>query len=184
MPEIVLEGENDQQSSDPGTIRNETVQVSRKAWIARIFIVAALTFFMFYNLTVALLMWDPLIVYSTLMPLHTLIVFVVGWVFFKNRAVGKVPKDLVSVIIPAYNQAELIEDVINAVLKSTYSNIEVLAVDDGSKDETGKILTPSPKGTLSLRLSINQTGVSGLQLQPVFTLLTANILCLSIQTVL
>jgi hyaluronan synthase len=106
----------------------------------RAFTIAAITFFMFYNLTVAWLMWDPLIIYSTLMPLHTLVVFIVGWIFFKNRATGQVPDDLVSVIIPIYNQRGLIEDVINAVLKSTYQNIEVIAVNDGSKDGTGKIL--------------------------------------------
>ena len=58
---------------------------------------------------------DPLIVYSTLMPIHALIILFTGWVFFKNRATGKVPNDLVSVIIPAYNQENLIEKVIDAI---------------------------------------------------------------------
>lgn len=140
MPEIVLDEETSTQSSEQRISQDETIRVSKKTWVMRALTIAAITFFMFYNLTVALLIWDPLIIYSTVMPLHTLIVFVVGWVFFKNRATGQVPEDLVSVIIPIYNQEELIEEVIKAILKSTYQNIEVIAVDDGSKDNTGKIL--------------------------------------------
>lgn len=119
------------------------ILVSRKAWAVRVFTLAAIMFFMFYNIRVALISWDPLIIYSTLMPIHTLIVFVVGWFFFKNgaaKAEGKVPEDLVSVIIPVYNQEGLIGEVIRAVFRSTYSNIEVIAVNDGSKDNTGRDL--------------------------------------------
>jgi len=95
---------------------------------------------MFFNLTVAWLIFDPLIIYSTLMPLHMILVFAVGWIFFKNRATGQVPEDLVSVIIPVYNQEKLIKEVVGAVLNSSYQNIEVIVVDDGSVDGSGKIL--------------------------------------------
>jgi len=140
LPEITLDEQDIAEPNNPKTNQEDMGKVSRKAWTIRAVTIGAITFFMFYNLTVAWLMWDPLIVYSTLMPLHTLIVFIVGWVFFKNKSTGKIPEDLVSVIVPVYNQAGLMEDVLNAVLKSTYSNIEVLAVNDGSKDGTDKIL--------------------------------------------
>ena len=136
----MLDEETLKQSERQAKAQGELVRVSKKTWVMRSVAIAALTFFMFYNLTIAWLMWDPLIIYSTLMPLHTLIVFIVGWIFFRNRATGQVPDNLVSVIVPVYNQEKLIGDVINAVLKSTYQNIEVIAVNDGSKDGTGKIL--------------------------------------------
>jgi hypothetical protein len=85
MPEIVLQ--NEEQVS-----REELIRSNKKIWALRAITIAAMTFFMFYNLTVAWLVFDPLIIYSTLMPIHMLLVFVVGWFFFKNRATGQIPQ--------------------------------------------------------------------------------------------
>lgn len=46
----------------------------------------------------------------------------------------------VSVIIPVYNAAEFISESVNSILQQTYSDIQVICVDDGSKDESGAIL--------------------------------------------
>lgn len=51
------------------------------------------------------------------------------------------PKPLISVIIPIYNRAHLIERALNSVFDQTYENIEVIIVDDGSADDLTKVLT-------------------------------------------
>lgn len=46
----------------------------------------------------------------------------------------------VTVITPAYNQADFLRDTIESVLSQDYPNIEYVVLDDGSTDETPKIL--------------------------------------------
>jgi len=47
---------------------------------------------------------------------------------------------LVSVIVPAYNEEEVIKDCIKTLEDQTYKNIEIIFVDDGSTDKTLKIV--------------------------------------------
>ena len=42
---------------------------------------------------------------------------------------------LVSVCIPAYNNADYIGETIECILKQTYRNLELIIVDDNSKDQ-------------------------------------------------
>ena len=47
---------------------------------------------------------------------------------------------LVSVIIPVHNTKKYLVECLNSVCTQTYSKIEIIAVDDGSTDESGNIL--------------------------------------------
>jgi glycosyltransferase involved in cell wall biosynthesis len=46
----------------------------------------------------------------------------------------------VSVVMPAYNQAEYIREAINSVLRQSYEYLELIIVDDGSTDETAEVV--------------------------------------------
>ena len=48
-------------------------------------------------------------------------------------------KELISVVIPVYNVEKYLDKCMESVLNQTYSNIEVILVDDGSTDKSGKI---------------------------------------------
>ena len=127
--------------------------VKKRGWILRIAALAGLIAVIEYNLLEGIRISSPLIVYATLMPLHSFIVLIVGWIFYRNPAINGIAKnDLVSVIIPVFNQEAMISHVIDAIYNSTYKNIQVVAVNDGSKDNTKKILDELAKKYPSLKV--------------------------------
>jgi len=62
------------------------------------------------------------------------------------------PARFVSVLIPAYNEARVIEATVARVLASVDTAIEVIVIDDGSKDETGDIVERIFGGDARVRL--------------------------------
>lgn len=51
----------------------------------------------------------------------------------------KLLKEMVNVIVPVYNGASSLEVCINSILKQTYTNLEVIIINDGSTDSSYKI---------------------------------------------
>ena len=49
----------------------------------------------------------------------------------------KTPK--ISIIIPIYNSEKFLKKCISSVINQTYSNLEILLINDGSKDNSLKI---------------------------------------------
>ena len=49
-------------------------------------------------------------------------------------------KDKVSIITPSYNSSRFIVECVNSVIAQTYQNWEMLIVDDGSKDNSTKVI--------------------------------------------
>ena len=57
-----------------------------------------------------------------------------------------------SVIIPLYNKAPYVSKAIESVLTQTFTNYELLVVDDGSKDESASVATKSIEGRRNCQL--------------------------------
>lgn len=47
--------------------------------------------------------------------------------------------ELISVIVPAYNMENYLKECVDSILAQTYRNLEIILIDDGSTDRTGKM---------------------------------------------
>ncbi len=62
----------------------------------------------------------------------------------------------VSVVIPTYNRAKKVQGAIESVLAQTFSDLEVIVVDDGSEDDTGKVLAETFGDRIRYHYQANQ----------------------------
>ena len=58
----------------------------------------------------------------------------------------------ISVIVPVYNVENYLEQCLNSILNQTFSNIEIICVNDGSKDSSRKILEEYKKRDYRIKI--------------------------------
>lgn len=69
-----------------------------------------------------------------------------------------VMKEKISIIVPIYNVEEYIRDCIESLCAQTYTNIEILLVDDGATDNSGKICDEYAKSDSRIKVFHIQNG--------------------------
>jgi len=77
--------------------------------------------------------------------------------FHPNLSYLNIPsqQSLVSIILPVYNGYNMISEAIDSILNQTYTNFELIIVDDGSQDNTNEILARYEKIDKRIRV-VNQ----------------------------
>src|SRR5690242_9067728 len=78
-------------------------------------------------------------------PLVMSIFWMIGGVLFYYRRERKeglplTETPMVSILVPCYNEEKAIENTINRLNKLNYPNYEIIAINDGSKDNTYNVL--------------------------------------------
>jgi len=70
-------------------------------------------------------------------------------------------KELISCIVPSYNRAHLLKEAIESTLRQTYSNWEMIIVDDKSADNTAELVAEYQKRDPRIKYYLNKDkGVS------------------------
>ena len=67
----------------------------------------------------------------------------------------------VSIVVPVYNAQKCIADTIMSVLNQTYTDFELLLVDDGSTDESAKIISGYSGDKVKLICNTGRKGAAG-----------------------
>lgn len=70
---------------------------------------------------------------------------------------------LVSICIPSYNRADLIEETINSALSQTYLNVEVLVNDNCSTDNSWQLLTKLASKDARLKIFRNESNLGAVR---------------------
>lgn len=70
--------------------------------------------------------------------------------------------DKISVIVPVYNVEKYIKQCLESILNQTYKNLEIIIVDDGTKDSSGKICDEISKSDSRIKIIHQKNqGLSG-----------------------
>lgn len=66
--------------------------------------------------------------------------------------------DLISVIVPVYNVSPYLKECVDSIRKQTYENLQILLVDDGSTDDSGRIADQYEKKDERIRVIHRENG--------------------------
>lgn len=69
-----------------------------------------------------------------------------------------IPNDMVSVIIPNYNNEIFLKNVISKILENTYNNIEIIIIDDKSTDNSVNIINQFSNNKIKLYINNKNNG--------------------------
>ena len=50
-------------------------------------------------------------------------------------------QDRITVIVPVYNKAQFVAKTLESILAQTYQNLQVIVIDDGSKDNSPQVIS-------------------------------------------
>ena len=64
---------------------------------------------------------------------------------------------LVSVIVPIHNTSKYLKRCLNSITKQTYSNLEIILINDGSTDKSGEICNKYAKKDSRIKVLHNET---------------------------
>lgn len=70
----------------------------------------------------------------------------------------KAMNELISVVVPVYNVEVYLKECLDSICRQTYSNLEILLVDDGSTDSSGKICDEYAKRDFRIRVIHKRNG--------------------------
>ena len=68
-------------------------------------------------------------------------------------------KPLVTVLMPCYNAMPFLIEALESIINQTYTNLEILCINDGSTDDTGKVLERFAKQDSRVKVVHNETNL-------------------------
>ena len=76
----------------------------------------------------------------------------------KNEVEDYFMNELISIVIPIYNVEKYLEKCLSTVVNQTYENLEIILVDDGSVDNSGKICDKYKEKDLRIKVIHKENG--------------------------
>ncbi len=121
-------------------------EIDKKRWLVRFLIIAAVGLVLSTKIYILIFKIDPLTgLYGFFATFLIFAAFFFSYTRYKDPAIhphfeSQQQQPFVSVVIAAKNDPVIIRQGVSSILSSSYSKIEIILVNDGSTDETGKVM--------------------------------------------